>query len=181
MRLQHGIEPPAPGRGGARKRKRGTDDQAAPSRGPTPPPIPTSNGAFNTFKVEPSPYPEPLNGSHVRERPDAHANGHRSVSPLSPRLRRRRHASPDQDEGYNSAASDALPAHLLPHYVPATNLVLGRSPSMVMYLLMKAKHRYAVEQHESLLEELRVARSELRRENEEKEIALDELLRGCFG
>jgi hypothetical protein len=67
------------------------------------------------------------------------------------------------------------------HYVPATNLVLGRSPSMVMYLLMKAKHRYAIEQHESLLEELRVARAELRREKDEKEVALDDLLRGCFG
>lgn len=77
--------------------------------------------------------------------------------------------------------SDPLPKHLLQHYVSATNLVLGRSPSMVMYLLMKAKHRYAVDQHESLVEELRVARAELKRENEEKDMALDEFLRQCFG
>jgi len=51
---------------------------------------------------------------------------------------------------------------------------------MVMYLLMKAKHRYALEQHESLLEELRVARAEMKKEKEEKERALDEFLRGMF-
>ncbi|KAF9467632.1 hypothetical protein BDZ94DRAFT_1135638, partial [Collybia nuda] len=183
MRLQHGIEPPAPGRGGARKRKRGLEEPVAPSRGHSPPTVSTSNGAFNTFKIEPSPYPEALNGSLARDRPDAQhtVNGHRSLSPISPRLRRRPHASSDQDEGYNSSASDTLPAHLMEHYVPATNLILGRSPSMVMYLLMKAKHRYALEQHESLLEELRVAKAELRREKDEKELALDELLRGYFG
>ena len=50
-----------------------------------------------------------------------------------------------------------------------------------MYLLMKAKHRYALEQHESLLEELRVARAELKKEKEEKEGTLDDFLRGTFG
>jgi hypothetical protein len=69
----------------------------------------------------------------------------------------------------------------MPHYVPSTNLILGRSPSMVMYLLMKAKHRYALEQHEQLLEELRVMRAELKKEREEKEAAVDKVLRGIFG
>jgi len=67
MRLQHNIDPPAPGRGGSRKRKRGPDDQLAPSsRGQTPPAAPANNGTFNTFKVEPSPYPEPLGSAHIR-------------------------------------------------------------------------------------------------------------------
>lgn len=74
-----------------------------------------------------------------------------------------------------------MPVHLLQHYVPETNLVLGRSPSMVMYLLMKAKHRYALEQHESLIEELRVTKAELKKEKEDKERALDALLAGLFG
>jgi hypothetical protein len=51
---------------------------------------------------------------------------------------------------------------------------------MVMYLLMKAKHKYALEQHESLLEELRVARAELKKEKEDKEGTLDDFLRGMF-
>jgi len=50
-----------------------------------------------------------------------------------------------------------------------------------MYLLMKAKHRYALEQHEQLLEELRVMRAELKKEREEKEAAVDKVLRGIFG
>jgi len=69
----------------------------------------------------------------------------------------------------------------MPHYVPATGLVLGRSPSMVMYLLMKAKYKYALEQHESLCEELRVVRAELKKEKEEKEGALNLVLRSLFG
>jgi len=52
---------------------------------------------------------------------------------------------------------------------------------MVMYLLMKAKHRYALEQHESLLEELRVTKAELKKERDEKEAMLDQLLGTMLG
>jgi hypothetical protein len=52
---------------------------------------------------------------------------------------------------------------------------------MAMYLLMKAKHKYALKEHESLLEELRVARVELKREKEQKEIMLDRFLVNAFG
>ncbi|KZP24245.1 hypothetical protein FIBSPDRAFT_1042307 [Athelia psychrophila] len=52
---------------------------------------------------------------------------------------------------------------------------------MVRYLRTKAKHRYALQEHEGLLEELRVARVELAREREEKERVLDEFLRTGFG
>lgn len=198
--MQHNISPPAPGRGGSKKRKRPADDQPTtvavhPSaRVLSPPPVPTAGGgAFSTFKVEQNPYPD-LSNSFTTHRPAfddddlSHiraANGFRSVSPLSPSYQPRP-SSPDpnrhdEDEGYTSSTSDTLPAHLLPHYVPATNLVLGRTPSMVMYLLMKAKHKYALEQHESLLEELRIARAEMKKEKEEKERTLDEFLRGVFG
>jgi hypothetical protein len=197
MRLQHNISPPAPGRGGSKKRKRPVEDQPVAvhptARVLSPPPVPTAGGgAFSTFKVEQNPYPDLSStfthksvldeDDHLHKPP---ANGFRSVSPVSASYQHRpgsadqhRH---DEDEGYTSSTSDTLPAHLLPHYVPATNLVLGRTPSMVMYLLMKAKHRYALEQHESLLEELRVARAELKKEKEDKEGTLDDFLRSMFG
>ena len=58
---------------------------------------------------------------------------------------------------------------------------MGRTPAMVMYLLMKAKHRYALKENESLLEELRVARAELKRERDQKEMMLDRYLLSAFG
>jgi hypothetical protein len=82
---------------------------------------------------------------------------------------------------FKDDAEDGLPPHLHQAMNPQTGLILGRSPEMVKYLLMKAKHRYALEQHEHLIEELRVARCELRRVKDEKEAALDELLRINFG
>ncbi|KAF5388073.1 hypothetical protein D9615_000587 [Tricholomella constricta] len=187
LRLQHNISPPAPGRGGYRKRKRGADEvpataSSSQARATTPT---NNNGGFNTFKVEPSSYPDSVSDARLARTQNPTTNGrHRSLSPQYPPPRL--HGSPDRsrpedDEGYNSSASETLPAHLLPHYVPETNLVLGRSPSMVMYLLMKAKHRYALEQHESLLEELRVTKSELKKERDEKEAALDQLLGNMFG
>ncbi|KAG5648853.1 hypothetical protein DXG03_000202 [Asterophora parasitica] len=139
---------------------------------------------FNTFKIEPSPYPDLLGDTRIRRTHNPTSNGrHRS---LSPQHHPPRHGSPDRgrhedDEGYNSTASDILPAHLAPHYVPETDLVLGRSRSKVTYLVMKAKHRYALQQQESLLEELRVTKAELKKERDEKEAALDQLLGSMFG
>ena len=52
---------------------------------------------------------------------------------------------------------------------------------MVMYLLMKAKHRYALEQHEELIEQLRVIKKEKEREKELKEEALDQYFRAIAG
>ncbi|TFK63958.1 hypothetical protein BDN72DRAFT_963574 [Pluteus cervinus] len=173
MRLQHNISPPAPGRGGSRKRKRNVEEHAnaanSAATARTPPPGPNTGG-FSTFKVEPA------DGLDLRD------GRHRSLSPHSSHMNG---ASPaphfDDDEGYTSSSSDNLPAHLKTHYDSSTNLVLGRSPSMVMYILMKAKHKYALEQHEQLLEELRVMRAELRREREKKETLLDSMLQKTFG
>ncbi|RDB21758.1 INO80 complex subunit 1 [Hypsizygus marmoreus] len=200
LRLQHNIEPPAPGRGGYRKRKRGAEDQPSasaagqPSSSTSHAPRPgETNGAFTTFKVEPSPFPEPFPFAFPNQHPQQHPQQHQEQEPQnglgyghdyiypfheyrarSPTPRFPVRVSAHGDE-------DALPAHLEQHYDPATHKVLGRSPAMVMYLLMKAKHRYAVEQHESLLEELRVTKAELRREREEKEMVLDRVLGGVFG
>jgi hypothetical protein len=64
---------------------------------------------------------------------------------------------------------------------PESGLIMGRSPEMIRYLVMKAKHRYALEQHEHLIEELRMARFELSQEKEGKEVMLDDFLRATFG
>lgn len=176
MRLQHNISPPAPGRGGSRKRKRGIDETGTPVNIQTPPPPGTGNSSsasFTTFKIEPRDNNDLVHSQY-------HVNGRHSAASRSPTPPPRPNAAED-DEGYTSSASDAIPAHLKEHLEPSTNLILGRSPDMVMYLLMKAKHKYALEQHEYLLEELRVARAELKKEKEEKEIAVDHVLRDLFG
>ncbi|KAK0200425.1 hypothetical protein DFS33DRAFT_1480317 [Desarmillaria ectypa] len=154
LRHQHKQSPPAPGRGGSRKRKRNPDDiEVAPSvstRSQTP-----TLGTFSLFDLAPmesgSPSPFPRGN--------------------------------EDDEGYNSSgsSSDVIPPHLLVHMEPGTNRIFGRSQSQVLYLLMKAKHRYAVEQNEALQEELRVTREEMRREREVKERAVNHVLRGLFG
>lgn len=43
-----------------------------------------------------------------------------------------------------------------------------------MYLLMKAKHHCALEQHELLLEQLKIGKAELKNEKDEKEASLDQ-------
>ena len=159
MRQQHHIEPPAAGRGGSRKRKRNADETAAP---PADAASATTTG-FNTFKVEPDAGQDEL--PHF-------ANG-RSSRPGSPR--------PGEEADGDSSPEDYLPAHLSQHLEPETGLVMGRTPAMVMYLLMKAKHRYALKENESLLEELRVARAELKRERDQKEMMLDRYLLSAFG
>jgi len=160
MRQQHHIEPPAPGRGGSRKRKRNADDTVAP-------PADAANAAttgFNTFKVEPD--------AGLDEFPHGFANG-RSSRPGSPR--------PGEEADGDSSSEDQLPVHLAQHFEPETGLVMGRTPALIMYLLMKAKHKYALKENESLLEELRVARAELKREKDQKEVMLDRYLLSTFG
>ena len=163
MRQQHHIEPPAPGRGGSRKRKRNVEDTAMP---PSEAVNASTASGFNTFKVEPD--------AGLDEFTHGFVNG-RSSRPGSPR------PGGAEDGDGNSSSEDHLPAQLTQHYVPETGLVMGRTPAMAMYLLMKAKHRYALKEHESLLEELRVARAELTHEKSAKENMLDQYLINAFG
>ena len=58
---------------------------------------------------------------------------------------------------------------------------MGRSPEMTMYILMKAKHKYALEQHEILLDELALANAELSRVRAEKDVMMDRVLHATFG
>ncbi|KAJ7656346.1 hypothetical protein DFH06DRAFT_1199313 [Mycena polygramma] len=193
MRLQHNISPPAPGRGGSRKRKRNPEDDEKSPNTPPPPPAPVvvpsqSSFAYGTFKVEPNPPLETEDPTTVvsttsvldsRDFELERLARNPPLSPISAGLRTPPRLPEDDDEAPPSAES--LPPHLRARYDPVEDRVLGRSPAMVMYLLMKAKHRYAMQQHGQLMEELRVTRAELKREKDEKELALDNLLRGYFG
>ena len=156
MRLQHNVEAGAPGRGGNRKRKR---DREEPSR-PTASALSDPAG-FSIFKVEPNASSEQHIPAESGGTPGAedYLNGGGSPSP--------------SDEG--------IPSYLAQDLDPATGLIRGRAPAMVKYLVMKAKFLFALEQHSTLMEELRVLRAEERALRQEKDDALDSVMRTEFG
>ena len=143
MRLQHNMLPPPSGRGGSRKRKRGESPQPTSHTTSTSVPAPTPTdppSAFNTFKIEPRSPSEA--GGPGRDYFDAaptpgHDGEHRDDG------------ADDDDE------DDGLPPHLARLMDPQTGLVMGRSPSLVKYVIEKAKMRYALETHAALIEELK--------------------------
>ncbi|EKM76303.1 hypothetical protein AGABI1DRAFT_78740 [Agaricus bisporus var. burnettii JB137-S8] len=199
MRLQHNIEPPAPGRGGNRKRKRGAEESSsAPTLMPASSRPSSSTHAgppgFNSFKVEPRTPSELIDDiTQITHRDKdifngpPNANGRPQRSP-SPHHRPPYSSAPFPSDGpsngvneENDASADVLPEYLAQQVDSKTGLIKGRTPAMVMYLLMKAKHRYALEQHDSLIEELKTTKHELRRVRDEKERALNDVLRVCFG
>ncbi|KAG6334350.1 hypothetical protein ID866_4741 [Astraeus odoratus] len=170
MRLQHNMQPPPSGRGGSRKRKRGESPQPGPSQtaatsasasAPT-----DASSAFNTFKVEPRSPSEaggPGGDYFDSVAPLGHDDGHR------------------EDKLDEDDEDDGLPPHLARLVDPQTGLVMGRPPSMVKYIIQKAKMRYALETHAALIEELRVARTQVKEEKIKKEAMLDDLLKVVFG
>jgi hypothetical protein len=77
---------------------------------------------------------------------------------------------------------DQLPSTLAPHYDPQTGLVHGRTVPRAKYLVMKAKHRYALQEHELLIEELNLVREEEAKLRKSKEEVFDRVLEveiGC--
>ena len=164
MRIQHNISPPLPGRGGNRKRKREEPDQST-SHAPDP-------YGYSTFKVESS-----LGGDDDEFRlSPVEGGGHISRLPQPPA----RPYTPDPSQ-FELDTEDELPQHLLRQADQGTGLIMGRSHTHVRYLLMKAKHRWVLEQHEALVEELRVLRHEEKCWRERKDALLDELLKKQFG
>jgi len=165
MRIQHNISPPLPGRGGNRKRKREETD------------VPSAHvpeGGYNLFKVDPNVH----DSRHSADFDDGRISpldvpvNNNSLPPPMPRP-----ITPD----YGDEMEDEIPPHLLAQMDPATKLIMGRTPAQVRYILMKMKYKYALEQHEALIEELRVVRHEEKCWRERKEAVLDELLRIHFG
>lgn len=159
MRIQHNISPPLPGRGGNRKRKRDEPDSNANPGEPGP--------SINTFKVEHTideEFMSTYDGGLTRF----------SGLPIPP--------VPHPDFDTNEPPDmESIPRHLLEVMDHSTGLIMGRSPSMVKYLLMKAKHKWVLEQHETLIEELRVLRHEEKCWKERTDALLDEVLRATLG
>ena len=167
MRIQHNISPPLPGRGGNRKRKREEQaEPAAPAHTPDP-------YGYSTFKVEAQPDDE--DGFRVSP-----VDGPGHAARLPPSQTPVRQFSPEPG-AFEFDPEDELPPHLLRQRDPATGLIMGRTYTQVQYMLMKAKHRWVLEQHEALVEELRVLRHEEKCWKERKDALLDELLRRQFG
>lgn len=158
MRLQHNMPPPPSGRGssGTRKRKR----SLSPSHPQINPPAPEQS-AFNTFKLEPQTPSELDHGI---------GGGGDYFSGLT-------REEDDDDDGED----DGLPPHLQRLMDPRTGLIMGRSPALVMYIIEKAKMRYALETHMALIEELRVTRAQAKEEKDKKEVMLDNLIKTVFG
>lgn len=180
MRLQHNISPPLPGRGGSKKRKRGErDDGQDATEGGTPG---GSSGygrgdrdrdGYTTFKVHESGTPYDLTpGTGDYEDGGSASAPDDYFSALPPR----RSPSPDIDD-----PEEGIPRHLLEARDPDTGLILGRTLAMVRYLIMKAKHRFAVLENENLLEEFRLVRMMEEEEKSAKEAALDNILNSEMG
>ena len=155
MRMQHNIVPPAPGRGGNRKRKR-EEAEAPAMSGPE---------GYGAFKVEPVAFD--LYDDRISPGLDAELQ----LSRLS--------GTPDIDE--DSEGDDGIPEHLQVMQDPHTGLIMGRPPAMVKYLVMKAKHQHALREHASLIEELRAVRHEEQLWRDRKDQLLDDVLRATFG
>lgn len=185
MRLQHNIEPPLPGRGGNRKRKRNDPTDNNNSNSPNP----ISPAYTSTFKVESSTpvefYIEEGDGKRVispidHVRVDYFSTSHTSANAPLPQtnVQHLLIPPPDAEDGEDDDEDDPL-VHAVVD--PTTGLIMGRTPAMVRYLITKAKYRYALEQHEALIEELRMARFQLGVERREKDECLDHFLRANFG
>lgn len=160
MRLQHNMPPPPSGRGssGTRKRKRSLSPSHPQTNAPAP-----EHSAFNTFKLEPQTPSELDNGL---------GGGGDYFSGL---------VREEDDEDDDDGEDDGLPPHLQRLLDPRTGLIMGRSPALVMYIIQKAKMRYALETHAALIEELRVTRAQAKEEKAKKEVMLDELIKTVFG
>jgi hypothetical protein len=156
MRLQHSVSPPPPGRGGNRKRKRPDEVDAEPSGSPfTSAPL-TAPGPQHPLKTD----------------PDAE-RGTPGASDATTLAAPGAEAVDDEDE--------PLPEYLLAQVDPATGLILGRSQAMIRYILVKARHRVALEQHEALLEELRIVRATETRWRKAKEKILMNVVMAEYG
>ncbi|KAL4257875.1 hypothetical protein AB1N83_009935 [Pleurotus pulmonarius] len=76
---------------------------------------------------------------------------------------------------------DLLPKHLRDQFDDATGTIMGRTPYQVLYLLTKAKYKYARDQQEELVAELAKAKMEMSRMTEDKERLVDDVLRALGG
>ncbi|KDQ24731.1 hypothetical protein PLEOSDRAFT_1107661 [Pleurotus ostreatus PC15] len=211
MRLQHNISPPAPGRGASRKRKRnGGEDANSSARPPDTPnhegsqrwsrhQPPDAASGFSQFKVEPH-TPSELDSAALQEGEAGNyfgskgngntTNGTSFAQPQPKHGSMFTRNSPPPP--FSSAQSnirppsppsvfDLLPQRFVDQYDEATDTIMGRTPYQVLYLLTKAKYKYARDQQEELAAELANAEIEMSRLTGDKERLVDDVLRALGG
>ncbi|KIY44720.1 hypothetical protein FISHEDRAFT_77341 [Fistulina hepatica ATCC 64428] len=166
MRQMHNKEPPPPGRGHGSRSKN----------------IPRN--LIATFKIS-TPGPEDQFATSIDQQLE-HEDDREIMAALAPLHSHEPNGQDTPGEGDKhsddeSSELDRLPESLVPHYDPATDHVHGRSRAMAMYLVMKAKYRYAQQQNEILAQDLKRVRDELDREIEVKDEVFDKLLTTVFG
>ncbi|KAF9560434.1 hypothetical protein CPC08DRAFT_636598 [Agrocybe pediades] len=203
MRVQHNIDPPAPGRGGSRKRKRGAGEDTPGTTTPVgsmaAASISANTSGFNKFRLEPKISLALVSGDRLNESGHEYlkaggssiANGRAKRAPKPSPLHGQHTPSlvdPDDDDAQaleeddgDESEMDELPPSLMAHYDESTGLVMGRTPAKAMYLVMKAKSVHATKEREKLLEQLKVMQQEAERETKEKDNALDALLQRLLG
>jgi hypothetical protein len=189
MRLQHNILPPAPGRGGSRKRKNQNpiDELLTGAQATSTAPTTSQNGStFTTFKlvgagadeVESLEMLSQING-YKHTGPDAHgASSSKIPDPLVP-LDTLLPRPPADSEPANFI--DDIPVYLLTQYDEKTRLILGRTPEMVAYLIYKAKYRWLEGENKKLKAMAADVQKELDEAKREKERALDDVFMQLFG
>ncbi|CAK5279813.1 unnamed protein product [Mycena citricolor] len=193
MRQQHDISPPPAGqnRPRPRKRKRGAADDEETQNETPPPGTPIPQGEPIVPTPDDIDTPPVLTRESSAPRPTTPLPRVTSLEALRTDLLAGSPGLPHppswmsstvlEDDDVDITSGENLPPLLRSRYLPSVDLVLGCSPAKAMYLIMKAKHQYAMEQRALLENELQMAKSELSRLRARKDQALDGLLNGFFG
>ncbi|KAF7301985.1 C2H2-type domain-containing protein [Mycena indigotica] len=195
MRQQHGVAASLPGR--SNKRKRAMEELEMQPVQPTSEPATTTasqvtkkprRGGMRKPKgpvlAPPPPPPAPVKLIIPPPRQphewDYESEPERPYSPKSPTTPPRLEEDNEDDDLRFSIEN--LPPHIRARVDPVDGQIDGQySAPKVMYLILKAKHRYALQHQEQLKSELNSIRDELRYYKSEKEIALNNLMRGYIG
>ena len=185
MRQIHGMEPPAPGRGSTHNGAGNAPGNSASVVSNSANPVLVSRFVpGKRLKPDEPDVPKPIvrHGQHV-------VTSNPWGAPPLPQLQGKELTPYEDDDQIprsplsspNDPESEGIPSHLWELRDPQTGLIMGRSPAMVRYLIIKAKHKHALQEHECLIEELRSVRAEQNYWYEKKEEVLDEFLRANFG
>ncbi|KAF7301995.1 Zinc finger protein [Mycena indigotica] len=194
MRQQHGVAASLPGR--SNKRKRAMEELEMQPVQPTSEPATAAasqvtkqprRGGMRKPKgpvLAPPPPPPPPVKLIIPPPRQPHeweyeSEPERPYSPKSPTMPP--HLEEDNEDDDLRFSIENLPPHIRARVDPVDGQIDGQySVPKVMYLILKAKHRYALQHQEQLKFELDSMRDELRYYKSE-EIALNNLMRGYIG
>ena len=156
---EHGVMPGLPGRG----RKR------CPETKPTLTRSQPAHDEFNTLRADTH------RDNNLFKNDEVPPDDINSTLDPCPNTLRQRPVSPDTSDDLDDEGG--IPPYLLAQRDPQTGLILGRSSAMVKYILMKAKHQHALEEHLKLTSELRVVRQEEKAWRQRNDALFDETFR----